>query len=226
MSRTTAHDEPPGDPATALAARCRDVIGLMTPHLVGPPGGAAEATEPRRIGVAEADLHHVDPFCLAAAPFVDRIHRLREAACAARGAIAPRWALYECGLVPGLVVGLAALSSRLPPPARARLGVGPGSDELVPVSRVVASRCHIHNAKQAQEVSNQRRLSRHPTRKPRNAHISVPASPRTGARPAPDPALGACLRSCEARWPAAQIVRPHAEVGWSLVARTTVPDRS
>jgi hypothetical protein len=77
-----------------------------------------------------------DPHLLASEPFVALAHRLAEAVHATRGL--PKWAIYHCLQVPGVVVGLALPAAAAPLDVRTTLDVPHGYDGLVPVSMVAA----------------------------------------------------------------------------------------
>ncbi len=54
---------------------------------------------------------HFDPLRRASAPFLRRVEQLDAAEYAPRGMAMPRWALYDCAELPGVITGLAHRTS-------------------------------------------------------------------------------------------------------------------
>jgi hypothetical protein len=78
----------------------------------------------------------LDPGDLSAAAFLAHIERLDELVYGPRGLALPRWALYDCALAPGVVVGLAARERDLGDVARVAMAIAAGGDgaRFVPLS--------------------------------------------------------------------------------------------
>src|SRR5688500_5556908 len=95
-------------------------------YVVATPTVVAKADreiEGRAIGAGRL----FDPRAVASAPLLDRIADLDEACFGPRGMTMPRWALYDCGELPGAVVGLASTGEEAPAPVRAAYPrAGPG----------------------------------------------------------------------------------------------------
>jgi hypothetical protein len=69
-----------------------------------------ELVETLELEKASGEFHAIDPRQLRSAPFVSRLEELERAAHAPGGRELPRWALYDCAMVPGAVVGMAERS--------------------------------------------------------------------------------------------------------------------
>lgn len=51
-------------------------------------------------------VHTLDPSRMRSGPFVARLHELCDMPCRESGLEVPRWAFYDCGIGPGLALGL------------------------------------------------------------------------------------------------------------------------
>lgn len=76
-------------------------------------------------GVAVGSEHQIDPTRADTTPFLDRIERIDHVVFAPRGLATPRWALYDCACLPGVIFGLGRPS-------------GSTARDLVPLSSLVA----------------------------------------------------------------------------------------
>ena len=90
------------------------------------------------LDVAIAPEHRIDPTRTASSPFMDSVQRLDALLYGAQGLTAPRWALYDCAGLPGVVIGYGEPVAALSAEARARLGVPDAHEGLVPVSMMIA----------------------------------------------------------------------------------------
>lgn len=89
---------------------------------------------PRSSGL-DPGLARFDPRHLAHAAFFDAARALdRVGWVSPLSRERPSWVFYDCALMPGAFFGFALEADRLPPNARAELGVGEGQRGLVPVS--------------------------------------------------------------------------------------------
>jgi hypothetical protein len=75
---------------------------------------------------------------MASGPFLDLIQHLDSRCYAARRLRMPRWAFYDCGELPGAIIGLGRPARGLSPELRAALDVAPTYEGLVPVTMYVA----------------------------------------------------------------------------------------
>ncbi len=75
----------------------------------------------------------LDPFMTSSAAFATQLLALENRAFQASGMILPRWALYDCSLMPGIVTGFAMRTTKLPEAVKKVLPVDP-SLEFTPIS--------------------------------------------------------------------------------------------
>ena len=80
----------------------------------------------------------VDPRLRASAPFIEALRRFAELAYAPHGLQTPRWVLYDCAVIPGLVFGLAGRRDDLPATLCESLGLATGDTGPVPLSMLIA----------------------------------------------------------------------------------------
>ena len=125
---------PPGAGARELVAR-----GDLDAYAVIAPSLAASLDLARRRDPVHVK-HTFDPVRAATAPFLDRIERIDGLTFGPRGLATPRWALYDCACLPGVIFGLGRAARELDAATRSALGVAAGEDdgELVPLSSLVA----------------------------------------------------------------------------------------
>ena len=79
----------------------------------------------------------LNPLHLDSEPFLSLLHRLDKAAYGPLGLDMPRWAMFDCGELPGVVTGFAAPAAQLSPLARHLLAVAPDYTGLVPLSMAI-----------------------------------------------------------------------------------------
>jgi hypothetical protein len=92
-----------------------------------------------RRGNGAPDIEHrFDPRKTGSAEFIDALHRFNELIYRPVGLIMPRWAMYDCGVVPGIALGLACDSSEIPETLRTLLQLPLGYSGPVPLSMMVA----------------------------------------------------------------------------------------
>ena len=125
---------PPGAGARELVAR-----GDLDAYAVIAPSLAASLDLARRRDPVHVK-HTFDPVRAATAPFLDRIERIDGLTFGPRGLATPRWALYDCACLPGVIFGLGRAARELDAATRSALGAAAGEDdgELVPLSLLVA----------------------------------------------------------------------------------------
>lgn len=110
---------------------------LGEPYIVASSVGAARTPNPAPDWAARAPLHHLDPLLSRNAEFIASLQRLQETLLGPRGLALPKWALYDCGELPGAAVGFARRADRLSADLRATLSMDDSSRELIPVSMVI-----------------------------------------------------------------------------------------
>ncbi|MCC6556890.1 MAG: hypothetical protein IT372_28380 [Polyangiaceae bacterium] len=108
------------------------------PYVIATPA-AQRRLEPVPLGRPVATAHRFDPTRRTSAPMLDRIQRLDDALFGPRAMATPRWILYDCAALPGVITGLGMPASELPAPARDRLGLPADRDVLAPISLVLAT---------------------------------------------------------------------------------------
>lgn len=80
-----------------------------------------------------------DPTTVRSLSFIDGLHALDSATFGAVGMPMPRWVLFDCGELPGIVFGFARRAGALPPRARELYGAPP--EAMVPLSMWIAIPC-------------------------------------------------------------------------------------
>jgi hypothetical protein len=80
-------------------------LGHLTPYVVATHAVAAHL-DLSPLGQIIAPEHLFDPLHRGSAPFLHRIEDIDRAEFGAAGMIIPRWALYDCAELPGLITGL------------------------------------------------------------------------------------------------------------------------
>lgn len=75
---------------------------------------------------------------MSSGPFLDLIQHLDSRCYARLGMRMPRWAFYDCGELPGTIVGLGRPAAELAPEIQAVLEVPEGYEGLVPLTMYVA----------------------------------------------------------------------------------------
>lgn len=88
-------------------------------------------------GVALAPQDCLDPTRVHSGPFLDLLQRLDALTFGPLGMSMPRWALYDCGELPGFVLGMGAEAADLNPRARRAMQVPKGYEGLVPLSMYI-----------------------------------------------------------------------------------------
>ena len=107
---------------------------LGRPYLVASALGAAAAAVAR----SAPGLEPIDPMRGGSGRFLDRLERLRGLVDDATGRVMPKWVFYDCGEVPGAIVGLTRPARDLDRQTLALLGGVDDPAELVPVSMLIA----------------------------------------------------------------------------------------
>jgi hypothetical protein len=83
-------------------------LGHLSPYVVATSAVAAHL-DLAPLGQLIAPEHTFDPLLRASAPFLHRVEQLDAAEYAPQGMAMPRWALYDCAELPGLITGLAQM---------------------------------------------------------------------------------------------------------------------
>lgn len=90
------------------------------------------------LGQKIAPEHVYSSIHTASGPFLDLVQHLDSRCYARLGMRMPRWAFYDCGELPGTIVGLGRPAAELAPEIHAVLEVPEGYEGLVPVTMYVA----------------------------------------------------------------------------------------
>lgn len=90
------------------------------------------------LGVEVRPDDRFDPLQQGSAGFFDLIQRLDQLTFGPLGLTMPRWALYDCGMLPGFVFGFGADAADLRPRVHQALGVPADYAGLVPLSMYIA----------------------------------------------------------------------------------------
>lgn len=121
-----------------LAPCHRRILAECRPFLVA-YRGSLPYLDLAPLGVAIPPELIFDPTSLSSRSFIDGLHALDGATFGLSEMPMPRWVLFDCGELPGIVFGFARRAGDLPARARARYGA-PAS-AMVPVSMWVAIAC-------------------------------------------------------------------------------------
>jgi hypothetical protein len=113
------------------------LTGLRQYAMARPPMQAAIRAKRGPLQIADEDW--IDPTRVASAPFMDAIQQLDARLYGERGLTAPRWALYDCAGLPGVILGFGRRASQMADADRARLSVPDGYEGLVPLSMSIAT---------------------------------------------------------------------------------------
>lgn len=146
------------------------LLATLEPYvLVHPDAHAALDLAP--LGVPIPPHRRFDPTRVADAPVTDALLRL-DAATFGAGETPmpmPRWVLFDCASLPGLVLGLGARAGALPDDVRAHYGSGAGArsparddDAFVPLSMWAAIRAHGDGAWFGHNLASANVLSERP----------------------------------------------------------------
>ncbi|MDH4224453.1 MAG: hypothetical protein OEW12_02265 [Deltaproteobacteria bacterium] len=108
-------------------------LSRLTDFVVAVPGIHIRRDE----GLFPAESHQVNPLLLASEPFLTLLHRLDEVSYGPTGLDMPRWALFDCGELPGVVTGYGMEASHTGASLRRLLNVPPGYQGLVPLSMAI-----------------------------------------------------------------------------------------
>lgn len=87
-------------------------------------------------GARAREVILLDPLREDAAAFVAVLHRFDGLVYQPRGLVLPRWGLFDCAMVPGLVCGLARRAAELGPNVRQTLQLD--GEDWVPISSYIA----------------------------------------------------------------------------------------
>lgn len=118
----------------------------LRPWIVARPA-LTEALDraPARFTIAPAD--RFDPLRVASSPFIDAVERLDATIFEPRGLATPRWALFDCAALPGMLFGLGRPASVTGAGAAARAGAGGRLEPrslLAAIPRVGGARWHVY----------------------------------------------------------------------------------
>jgi hypothetical protein len=122
-----------------LAPRFRAVLGATESFIVGyPPFWTGLDLAPFDVEIAAA--HRYDVTSLRSRDVVDGLHHLDALTFGDQRMLMPRWVLFDCGALPGVVYGFGKRAGDLPDAARAHYRVLDRDDVFVPLSMWVAIR--------------------------------------------------------------------------------------
>lgn len=134
------------------------ILDQLSPYLVATSDLVARL-DVAPLGVEVAEANRVDPTKAASGPFLDLVERLDVLTFGPAGLGMPRWALYDCGELPGLVFGLGMPAENLRRRVRRALEVPDEYAGLVPLSMFICipmlgeDRWHGHTVCSINEVS-------------------------------------------------------------------------
>lgn len=147
-----------------LAPRYQRIVEARRPFLVAHPSSLAHL-ELEPFGITIPEENRFDPTRLSTLPFINALHALDSFAFGPKDMRMPRWVLFDCGEMPGVVFGFGCKASELPEAARAAYGAPAERDDaFVPLSMWVAIRCADpdvwlgHNLSSANEVLGDARI--------------------------------------------------------------------
>jgi hypothetical protein len=100
--------------------------------------GLLERLDLNPFGVSIATSRCFDPTRSASAPFLRRLERLDALTFGPLDMATPRWALYDCAELPGVVFGFVRMASSLPERVSHVLGADGSGADLIPVSMYIA----------------------------------------------------------------------------------------
>lgn len=95
--------------------------------------------DPAPLGWPVAAPDCFDPTRRASSTMLDRLQRLDAALFGPRGMATPRWALYDCAGLTGVIAGIGLPARVLPSPLRAALDLPDRAEGLAPISMAVAT---------------------------------------------------------------------------------------
>jgi len=116
-----------------MALRGRDLV----PFLIVPARNRSAVT-PELLPTDSSPLFEVDPQKLEHREFLSLVQKLDDLTFSPMGLEMPGWVFYDCGVMPGIVLGYGAKASKLRPWIRRVLGVKPGYEGLVPLTLFIA----------------------------------------------------------------------------------------
>ena len=91
------------------------------------------------IGIKIREEHIFDPLHTRSADFMTLVHRLNTLICGPFGMEMPKWAEYDCSLVPGICCGFGKSADKLSPALRNGLKIPEDYHGLVPFSVLLAT---------------------------------------------------------------------------------------
>jgi hypothetical protein len=126
----------------ALAPAYAALVARTEPFLVSYPSNWPEL-DLAPFGLAIPEARRYTATSLRSRTLVDGLHALDAATFGGQEMLMPRWVLFDCGELPGIVFGLGRRAVELPEPVRRHYGLrGSAHDEtFVPLSMWVAIRC-------------------------------------------------------------------------------------
>lgn len=130
----------------------------LTPYFVATEALAARL-DPAPLGIEVPAANRFDPTKAGSGPFLDLVERLDTLTFGPLGLGMPRWALYDCGELPGIVFGLGRSADEMRPRVRRGLELPEDYAGLVPLSMFIAipmlgqDRWHGHSVCSINEVS-------------------------------------------------------------------------
>jgi hypothetical protein len=122
-----------------LAPCYRAILATTESFLVSHPGNWS-ALDLAPCGVTVPAERRVAATSLSSGDLIDGLHRLDAGAFGDQEMLMPRWVLFDCGALPGIVYGFGRRARDLPKGVRAHYGVLDRDDVFVPLSMWVAIR--------------------------------------------------------------------------------------
>lgn len=125
---------------TSMDARFRGVVTTTESFLVSYPGNWP-ALDLAPFGLAIPEERRYTATSLRSREVVDGLHYLDAVTFGDQEMLMPRWVLFDCGELPGIVYGFGRRARELPEKVRAHYHVLDRDDAFVPLSMWVAVRC-------------------------------------------------------------------------------------
>lgn len=123
-----------------VAAQFGHILETCTPFMISYPTNWP-TFDLAPFGVTVPKEHRYTATTLRSRDVVDGLHRLDAVTFGDQQMLMPRWVLFDCGELPGLVFGFGRRAAELPDYARQAYHVADRDDALVPLSMWVAIRC-------------------------------------------------------------------------------------
>lgn len=120
-----------------LAPRYTDLLERITPYVVTYPGNLSELDLcPWEIGLQEQQ--RISCLSIDHEWFFDLLHKLDGLTFGPTGMSMAKWVFFDCGEMPGAIIGFALPAAALPKRVRDAFELPGGFDRIVPVSMFIA----------------------------------------------------------------------------------------